>query len=38
MFNFGCITKEDAKEHNPQWPEIPDDPYRILIIGGSGSR
>ena len=38
MFNFGCITKEDTKEHNPQWPEIPDDPYRILIIGGSGSR
>ena len=25
------------KEHNPKWPEIPDHPYRILIIGGSGS-
>ena len=21
--------------HNPNWPHIPDDPYRILIIGGS---
>ena len=23
--------------HNPNWPDIPDYPYRILIIGGSGS-
>ena len=23
--------------HNPNWPQIPDDPYRILIIGSSGS-
>ena len=23
---------------NPNWPYIPDHPYRILIIGGSGSR
>ena len=23
--------------HNPNWPDIPDHPYRILIIGGSGS-
>ena len=37
MFNFDCITKEDIKEHNPNWPEIPDHPRRILIIGGSGS-
>ena len=37
MFNFGYITKEDIKEHNLIWPEIPDNPYRILIIGGSGS-
>ena len=22
---------------NPNWPYIPDHPYRILIIGGSGS-
>ena len=37
MFNFDYITKEDIKEHNPNWPEIPDYPYRILIVGGSGS-
>ena len=23
--------------HNPNWSYIPDNPYRILIIGGSGS-
>ena len=23
--------------HNPNWPYIPDHPYRILIIVGSGS-
>ena len=22
---------------NPNWPYIPDHPYRILIVGGSGS-
>ena len=37
MFNFDYITKEDTKEHNTNWPEIPDCPYWILIIGGSGS-
>ena len=25
------------KKHNPNWPYIPDHPYRILIVGGSGS-
>ena len=25
------------KEHNPNWPDIPDHPYRIIIVGGSGS-
>ena len=25
------------KEHDPSWPQILDYPYRILIIGGSGS-
>ena len=37
MFNFDYITKEDMKEHNPNWPEIPDHQYRILIVRGSGS-
>ena len=35
MLNFGSITKEDIKEHNPNWSEILDHPYRILIVGGS---
>ena len=37
MFNFDYITKEDIKEHNPNWPDIPDHPYSILIVGGSES-
>ena len=37
MFNFDYITKEGIKEHNPNWPKIPDHSYRILITGGSGS-
>ena len=27
----------NIKEHNPNRPQIPDHPYRILIIEGSGS-
>ena len=30
-------VNENIKEHNPNWPQISDHPYRILIIGGSGS-
>ena len=30
-------TKENIKGHNPNWPQTPDHPYRILIIGGSES-
>ena len=37
MFNFDYITKEDIKEDNPNWPEIPDHPYGILIVGRSES-
>ena len=36
MVNFDYITKEYIKEHNPNWPDIPDHPYKILIMGGSG--
>ena len=32
------IVKENIKEHDPNWPQIPDHSYRILIIQGSGSR
>ena len=37
MFNFDYITKEYIKEHNRNWPEIPDHPCRVSIVGGFGS-
>ena len=42
MINFDDYVNENRTEqemcsHNKNWPYIPDDPYRILIIGGSGS-
>ena len=42
MINFDNYTNENngvalKTEHNKNWPYIPDHPYRILIIGGSGS-
>ena len=37
MANFDDVIKEETKKHNPNWPQIPDHPYRILIIGISGS-
>ena len=36
MINLHGHTNENKTEHNPKWPYIPDHPYRILIIGGSG--
>ena len=38
MINLDDITKENKAEQNPNWSYIPDHPYRILIIGCSGSR
>ena len=37
MINFDNYINENKTEHNPKWPHIPDHPYRILIVGGSGS-
>ena len=37
MLNFDYIKKEEIKKHNPNWPEIPAHPYRILRVGGFGS-
>ena len=37
MINFDNYTNENKTERNSNWPYIPDHPYRILIIGGSGS-
>ena len=37
MVNFDDVVKENIKKHNPNWPQNPDQPYRILRVGGSGS-
>ena len=37
MINSDEYTNENKRKHNPNWPYIPDHPYRILIIGGSGT-
>ena len=37
MINFDDVTK-NIKEHKTNWSQIPDHPYRILIIGASGTR
>ena len=29
MIKFDAVTKENVKEENPNWPEIPNYPYRI---------
>ena len=37
LINFDNYTNENKTQHNLKWPCIADRPYRILIIGGSGS-
>ena len=37
MINLDNITNNNNNNHNEKWPYIPDHPYRILIVGGSGS-
>ena len=42
MINFDYYVDKNNRvtlkiKHNKNWPYIPDHPYRILIIGGSGS-
>ena len=37
VINFYEYTNENKIEHNLKWPYIPDHPYGILIVGGSGS-
>ena len=38
MINLDDIVSENKTKDNKNWPLIPDHPYRILIIGGLGSR
>ena len=37
MINFDDYANENKTKHNQNWPYVPDHPYRILIIRGSGS-
>ena len=37
MINFDDYANENKTEPNLKWPYIPDHPYRILTVGGSGS-
>ena len=37
MINLDSITNKNNKKHNKKWPYIPNHPYRISIIAGSGS-
>ena len=37
MINFDNYANGNKTEHNLKWPYISNHPYKILIIGGSGS-
>ena len=37
MINFDDYTNQNKVEHNSKWPYIPSHPYRILVVGSSGS-
>ena len=37
MINHDDAAKEKNNKRNSNWLQIPDHPYRTLIIGGSGS-
>ena len=37
MISFDDYVNENKTGNNKNWPYISDNPYRILIIGGSGS-
>ena len=37
MINFDDYVNKNKIVRNKNWPYVPDHPYRISIIGGSGS-
>ena len=37
MISFDNVIKENTKEHNGNWPQIPGEPHRILRTGSSRS-
>ena len=32
MINYDDVTKENMNEHNPDWPQVSNHPYKIIII------
>ena len=36
MTKFDNVTKENIKEHHTHSPQVPDHPYILLMIVGSG--
>ena len=36
-FSMSTISSFTKELHNPNWSQIPDHPYKILILGGSGT-
>ena len=37
VINFDEIVNETKVKHNKDWPYTPDHPFRLLIVGGSGT-
>ena len=37
FINFDDIVNEEKIQHNPDWPYTPDTPFRLMIVGSSGS-
>ena len=37
MINFDDVIQEQTKKQNTNWPETPDHPFRVLVMGCSGS-
>ena len=33
MVRFDDVARVNIKERNPNWPQIPDHPYKILVAG-----
>lgn len=38
LANFDDTIWENTEEHDLNWSHIPDHPYKMLVIGGSGSK
>ena len=36
MIDFEILQKRNIKEHNPNWTQVPDHSYKVLIIAALG--